>query len=65
ENCVKAFRALQRHGIDPRPHANPDVNMVLVSIDRSVAAEPDKMPVPPAPPPRAVERDPRIRIGPA
>jgi hypothetical protein len=63
EQCVKAFRALQRHGIDPRPHLNADVNMVLMSIDRSVAAEPDKMPVPPAPPPPALKRNERIRIG--
>ncbi len=63
ENCLKAFRALQRHGIDPRPHANPDVNMVLLSLDRSVAPEPDKVSVPPAPPAPPVQRDPRIRIG--
>src|SRR5690606_23170892 len=34
EQCIKAFRALSRHGIDPRPHASSDVNMVLVSLDR-------------------------------
>jgi hypothetical protein len=63
ENCLKAFRALQRHGIDPRPHSNPDVNIVLVSLERSVAPEPEKVPVPQAPPAPPVQRDPRIRIG--
>jgi hypothetical protein len=63
ENCMQAFRALQRHGIDPRPHNNPDVNMVLLSIDRSVAPEPDKVAVPPAPEPPPLKRDPRIKLG--
>ena len=63
ENCLKAFAALQRHGIDPRPHHNPDVNVVLVSLDRGPAPEPDIMPVPPSPPPPPLQRDGRIRIG--
>jgi hypothetical protein len=63
ENCLKAFQALQRHGIDPRPHKSADVNMVLVSLDRSVAPDPERMPVPEAPPPAQPKRDPRIRIG--
>jgi hypothetical protein len=63
ENCLKAFEALMRHGIDPRPHSNPDVNMVLISLDRSATPEPSKLDIPPAPPPRPPERNPRIRIG--
>jgi hypothetical protein len=63
ENCMRAFHALQRHGIDPRPHANPDVNMVLMSLERSVAAEPGKLNVPAAPPSPPLQRDKRIRIG--
>lgn len=63
EQCMRAFRILQRHGIDPRPHASPDVNVLLVSVDRTVAPDPGKLEVPKAPPPPAVERDNRIRIG--
>ena len=63
ENCMKAFQALMRHGIDPRPHANPDVNIVLLSIDRAAAPDPVKLDVPSAPPPPPLERDRRIRIG--
>jgi hypothetical protein len=63
ENCIKAFKALMRHGIDPRPHPNPDVNLVLLSLERSVAPEPDKLEVPSAPPPPPLDRDRRIRIG--
>jgi hypothetical protein len=63
ENCLKAYQALQRHGIDPRPHKNADVNTVLLSLDRSAAADPAKLAVPAAPPPTPPKRDPRIRIG--
>lgn len=63
ENCMKAFQALMRHGIDPRPHHSPDVNIVLLSTERSVAPEPAKLDVPTAPPPPPLERNPRIRIG--
>jgi hypothetical protein len=63
ENCMKAFHTLMQHGIDPRPHPNPDVNIVLLSVERSVAPEPSKLEVPTAPPPPPVERNPRIRIG--
>ena len=63
ENCILAFRALMRHGIDPRPHPSPDVNIVLLSQDRSAAPEPAKLGVPTAPPPAPLARDKRIRIG--
>lgn len=63
ENCMKAFQILQRHGIDPRPHKNPDVNMVLVSLERSVKPEPQPIQVQAAPPRAAIARDSRIRLG--
>lgn len=63
ENCMRAFQALMRQGIDPRPHHNPDVNTVLLSLERGPAPEPDVMPLPQAPPPPPLERDQRIRIG--
>lgn len=63
ENCVAAFQALQRHGIDPGIHPSPDVNLALVSLDRRTAPERPVLEVPPAPPPAPVGRDKRIRIG--
>ncbi len=63
ENCMKAFQALMRHGIDPRPHPNTDVNLVLLSLERGAAPEPAKLEVPTAPPPPPLKRDDRIRIG--
>jgi len=63
ENCLRAFEALQRHGIDPRPHKSPDVNAVLLSLERGPAPEPDILPVPEAPPPPPLKRNERIRLG--
>jgi hypothetical protein len=63
ENCIRAFTALQRHGIDPRPHNNPDVNTVLLSLERGAAPDPQAMHVAPAPPPPTLKRNPRIQIG--
>jgi hypothetical protein len=63
ENCMRAFAALQRHGIDPRPHANPDVNAVLLSMERGASPGPDVMQVAPAPPPPTLKRNERIKIG--
>ncbi|MGZ8900952.1 MAG: hypothetical protein ACXW3Z_12725 [Limisphaerales bacterium] len=63
ENCMRAFVALQRQGIDPRPHASPDVNTVLLSVQRAAAPDPEIMAVPQAPPPPPLKRDQRIRIG--
>jgi hypothetical protein len=63
ENCMRAFKALKGQGIDPRPHHNPDVNTVLLSLERGPAPEPEVLAVPPAPPPPQLQRDPRIRIG--
>jgi hypothetical protein len=63
ENCMRAFSALLRHGIDPRPHANPDVNAVLLSVERTAAPEKESMPLAAAPPAPPLKRDGRIRIG--
>lgn len=63
ENCVKAFEVLRRHGVDPRPHHNNEVNIALVSRDRRVAPERTPLEVPPAAPPPNLQRDQRIRIG--
>lgn len=62
QNCVNAYEALRRHGIDPRPHRNPDVNLLLLSLHRSVQPEPEKVSVPLAPHPAAPTRNPQIRL---
>lgn len=63
QNCLKAYEALKRHGIDPRPHAHPGINLVLISQDREVKEAPSALAVPEAPPPPPIKRDERIKIG--
>ena len=65
ERCMRAFEVLQRHGIDPRPHHNPDVNTALMSLDRGAAPDPSLMQISPAPPPSPPKRNERIKIGPS
>jgi hypothetical protein len=62
QNCLLAYEALRRHGIDPRPHHNPGVNILLMSLDREVQPAPESVSVPPAPPPSALKRDHRIKL---
>jgi len=61
-HCMEAYEALRRHGIDPRPHHNPEVNMVLVSLEREVKPPAETILVPPAPPAPPLKRDRRIRL---
>lgn len=61
-HCMEAYEALRRHGIDPRPHHNPEVNMVLVSLEREVKPPAETIVVPPAPPAPPLKRDRRIRL---
>ena len=63
ENCLRAFSTLMSRGIDPRPHSNPDVNAVLLSAERTSAAERETMPLAPAPPAPPLKRDGRIQLG--
>lgn len=62
QNCLSAYEALQRHGIDPRPHHKPEVNLLLMSMNHSVQPDPAKITIPPAPDPPEPKRDPRIRL---
>ena len=61
-HCMQAYEALRRHGIDPRPHHNTEVNMVLLSLDRQVKPAADTVVVPPAGPAPPLKRDPRIKL---
>lgn len=63
ENCLRAFSTLMARGIDPRPHPNPDVNAVLLSAERTSAADRETMPLAPAPPAPPLKRDGRIQLG--
>lgn len=62
QHCLQAYAVLKRHGIDPRPHRNPEVNLALISAERQVRPEPDRLAVPPAPEPPPLERNPQIRL---
>ena len=62
-NCIAAWQALQRHGINPGVHPSPEVNIALAGLERRVAPDPVRLEVPPAPPPAHLNRDKRIRIG--
>jgi hypothetical protein len=62
QNCLLAYEALRRHRIDPRPHHNPGVNMLLLSLEREARPTPEPVPVPSAPPAAALKRDRRIKL---
>lgn len=62
QNCVAAYEALRRHNLDPGIHPNPEINLVIMSLNRSVKPDPEKLPIPPASPPPALKRNPRIAL---
>jgi hypothetical protein len=62
QKCVEAYQALRRRGIDPRPHHNQEVNILLLSLEKPPRPEAPIVPVPPAPPAAPVQRNPRIRL---
>ncbi len=64
QNCMNAFTVLKAHGIDPRPHAMPGVNLALISLEHEVKEAPPALPVAEAPPPAPIQRNRRIKIGP-
>ena len=62
QNCLLAYKVLRRHHVDPRPHHNPEVNMLLMSLEREDRPNTGPVPIPPAPTPAPLKRDRRIRI---
>jgi hypothetical protein len=62
QNCLQAYLALKRHGIQPRPHANQEVNILLLSLERPARPEAQVIAVPGAPPPATLKRNPRIQL---
>lgn len=63
QNCLRAYKILKGHGVDPGAHAMPGVNLVLISSEHEVKESPAPLDVPEAPPPPKIERDKRIDIG--
>jgi hypothetical protein len=62
QHCVEAHRVLKRHGIVPACHHNPEVAMVLLSLERSVKPDPTKLAVPTHTDPPALKRNRRIQL---
>ncbi len=62
QNCVQACQVLRRHGIDPRPHANHEVNIVLMSLEREVRPDPEVLALPRGENPARPVRNEKIRL---
>ncbi len=62
QNCVQAYQILRRHGIDPRPHANHEVNIVLMSLEREARPEPEIVALPKAENQARPVRNARIKL---
>ena len=62
QNCVRAFRILQRHQVAPGIHARSEVNVIIHSVNRSVAPLAEVLAVPAAPPPEKLKRNPAIQL---
>ena len=62
QNCVQAYLALRRRGIDPRPHPNQEINIVLLSLERPQRPEAETIAVTPAVHPPPLKRNPNIRL---
>ena len=62
QNCVQAYRVLRQHGIDPRPHVNHEVNIVLMSLEREVRPDPEVLALPKAENPARPLRNAQIKL---
>jgi hypothetical protein len=62
QNCVQAYHVLRRHGIDPRPHLNPEVNIVLMSIEREARPSPEILALPKGENPARPVRNAKIKL---
>jgi hypothetical protein len=62
QNCVHAFHLLRQHGIDPRPHANHEVNIVLMSLEREARPTPEVLVLPKAQNPARPARNAKIKL---
>lgn len=62
DHCLKAWKILRNHGVEPDLHRRPEVNLLLLSQVREVPPTPSILKVAPAPPVSRPSRNPRIRI---
>jgi hypothetical protein len=61
-HSIEAYRTLRKHGMDPRPHRNPEINAILLSLERKPSVTPHPIAVIPQSVPLRLRRDPRIRL---
>jgi hypothetical protein len=62
QNCLLAYEALKRHGVQPGPHPSPEVNLLLLALYKPAKPEPEIVNVPSAPQKMPLRRNPRIRL---
>jgi hypothetical protein len=62
QNCRRAFEVLQQHGLDPRPHPNQEVNLMLRTVERRPRPQSPPLAIFSASTPLRLQRDPRIRL---
>jgi hypothetical protein len=62
QNCVEAYRTLRWHGIDPRPHANAEINIALLALEKGVKPDPKPVPIVKAESLARLPRNSRIRL---
>jgi hypothetical protein len=62
-HSIDAYQTLRKHGIDPRPHRNPEINAILLALDRKPSPSPPRLvPVPQLSTQPRLQRDSRIRL---
>jgi hypothetical protein len=61
-NSIDAYRTLRKHGIDPRPHRNSELNAILLALERKPSVTPDPIALSPQTVSPQLRRDPRIRL---
>ena len=62
QHSIWAFRVLKRHGVDPRPHKRPEINLALMAHERVEKPEPARLPVPVQNQPVRLRRNSRIQL---
>lgn len=61
QNCIQAFRVLRGRGVTPQPHPNPEINLELMSLEKTAKPDDAVLPVPASSTPH-LKRNPRIRL---
>ncbi len=62
QNSLQAYVILKRHGVDPRPHRNQEVNIMLLSLEKPPRPEAVPIAIPAAPRLVGLKRNPQIRL---